>query len=96
MHFPFKQIFLGIQEKQYTLAQNTSAKSQKTNNPAEWSCECVNPDIILNTYAKVSIGVYITALDCNPLSGVEDFHANYCKASVFCSLYGTIQPLTFK
>ncbi len=82
-----QQIFLGFQNKRYPLSQNTSAESQQTDNPAERSSECVNSNIMLNTYAKVSIGVYITASDCNPLSGVDDIHANCSPARPLCSVW---------
>lgn len=53
-------------------------------NLTEESCERVNSDIMLNTCAKVPVGVYITALDCNPLLGVDDIHANCNPAKSPC------------
>lgn len=62
-------------------------KVPKDTNLPELSCECVNSDIILNTYAKGSIVVYTTALDCNPLSGVDDIHANCNSAKSLSSVW---------
>lgn len=96
---PLSKTFLGFQNKRYTLSQNTSvSKSQNTENPLECSFECVNSDIMLNNHARVSIDVYITALDCNSLSRVLTTFMPTAILLRLCSeyFYGTIQLQTYK